>query len=97
MNCYKEYSELESAIKNKLDELDTLKYYLVSYSYKDSTFKVQNANAVIDKNPFDWLLYRVERDYERNQKEKKHFENYVLLNFWELTKEQYDKMKGTIG
>jgi len=76
---------------------ETKKYYLVTYSWRDSTFKVLTANAVIDKNPFDWLLYRVERDYERHQKEKKHFENYVLLNFWELTKDQYDKMDGTIG
>jgi hypothetical protein len=70
------------------------KHYLISYSYKDSRFEVQNAMYLTKKNPFDWILETVKKDYARKER---HFENYVLLNFWEITKKQYEEMDGTIG
>lgn len=62
------------------------KFYLISCacrSYKSGSFSVSNYTS--DINPIDWVL-------DCNVKYHKE-EEYALINFWEITEEQYKNLQ----
>jgi hypothetical protein len=61
-----------------------MKYYFISYTWRQIGNDVQHfANELIDKEPLEWLLGAKEYDSQE----------YALLSFSEISKDQYDKFR----
>ena len=73
--------------------MENEKYYLISYSFEDFERGLFNAMILTEEDPIDWILGSVAFERGRNKKDFKRCYNFVLLNYWELTKEQYHRMK----
>lgn len=71
----------------------TLKFYLVAYSYVDEDFGLQHWNDPICENPFDWIISMRQTNRFEHKNGRKRHSNFVLLNYWEITEEEFDKLQ----
>ena len=76
--------------------MENNKYYLISYSYNDKDYGLRNAMETTEEDVFDWILGMINFDKNRRKEDPKRYTNFVLLNFWEISKEQYEKMAKVI-
>ena len=63
-------------------------YYIITYFYKDENLNIGIENALIDQDPLEWLV--------NNRKSYPDYE-YTLLNYKEISKDQYDKYSNWIN
>ena len=64
------------------------KYYLISYSYVERDCGVLFDNIIERQHPIDWINYMKKFEETMDKKEYR-FSKFNLINFWEITEEQF--------
>jgi len=68
--------------------------YLISYA-KDNEYNNRSwiVNSIVEQHPLEWVLSENQNAHKNKSTAGIQASTYTLINFWELSEEQYDAMK----
>ena len=74
-----------------------MKYYFITYQYY-STYDSSKwmKNDILTIHPFKWLEDMKNNEIEERDGQKYFVGNWTLINFYEISKKQYDRLKSGV-